>query len=48
MLESKSIPYSETIGTKDKAIEVERGYIGFVTIITFDLDGCFKDIGAFE
>ncbi len=29
-------------------IEVEKGYIGFITVFSFRDDGSLKDLGAYE
>lgn len=34
--------------SKENDIIVERGYVGFYTVFTFDTNGNLKDIGAWE
>lgn len=48
MLENSNIPFKEDKDLRVILITVERGYCGFVTEMSFNLDGKFLDIGAFE
>ncbi len=49
MFDKQNIEY-EVKESKDggKEVWVERGYMGFYTIFTFNVDDDLKDIGAYE
>ena len=49
MLDSKNLTYEIDNYKDHNSLTVEgNGYIGFSTTFTFDLDGIFLDIGAYE
>jgi hypothetical protein len=44
----KYIPKKTDSEDEFSYIEIERGYVGFITCISFDKYGNLKDIGAYE
>lgn len=48
MLKRANITYEIGIGKQNAYITIEGGYVGFVTHITFNLDGKLINIEAFE
>ncbi len=48
MLKGAQIPFEFEENIENYSIIIERGYIGFVSILTFDKNGMLKDIGAWE
>jgi hypothetical protein len=48
MLDSMNIPYETDQFNNQTLIKITRGYANHYTLFTFDLDGKFNDVGAFE
>lgn len=48
MFDSQGFKYEVVDFSDATTLTIERGYSGFATTFTFDLNGKFKDIGAYE
>lgn len=48
MLARANIEFSEETEPKGPVLTVERGYVEFVTVFQFDVNGTLIDMGAYE